>query len=293
MTQKNQGFGKAWRIISVVGLSGLLILSLQVAQGARRPVQSQEPRKPVVTVESAQTSHSFAVSEATPVGEALGQQGFRLEGKDFFSVPSDRLVESDLTIRLHHVSEEILFESETTTYGATFVPAYEVPLGQRKTVVAGIPGELQVVYLATKVDGQITEKYRLGHTLQRQPEAAVIGIGVFISSPDAAVQASLAFPPPQGPPTYEMEATAYCPLPEETDSDPWSTSVGLRSGYGIVAVDPRVIPYYTPLYIEGYGYAIAGDTGGAIHGERIDVFFYTYQETVSFGRRPIKVWVLK
>ncbi len=293
MTQKNPGFGKAWRVLSVFGLSALLIFSLQVAQGARRPVQSQEPRKPVLTVESAQMSHSFRVSEATPVGEALGAQGFRLEGKDYLSVPSERLVENDLTIRLHHVSEDTLTESETTPYGATFVPAYDVPLGQRRTVVAGILGEIQVAYLATKVDGQTKEKRRLGQTVMRQPEPAVIGIGVFISAPDATMQASLAFPHPEGPPTFEMEATAYCPLPEETDGDPWSTSVGLRSGYGIVAVDPQVIPYYTPLYIEGYGYAVAGDTGGAIRGERIDVFFYSYQETVSFGRRPIKVWVLK
>ncbi|MCX5971468.1 MAG: ubiquitin-like domain-containing protein [Coprothermobacterota bacterium] len=104
MTKKNPGFEKAWRMLSVVGLSALLIFSLQVAQGARRPVQSQEPRKPVVTVQSAQTSHSFAVSEATTVGEALGEQGIRLEGKDYFNVPLERLVENDLTIRLHHVS---------------------------------------------------------------------------------------------------------------------------------------------------------------------------------------------
>jgi len=293
MTQKNPGFGKAWRLFSVVSLSALLIFSLQVAQGARRPVQSQEPRKPVITVESTQMRHSFAVSEATLVGEALGDQGIRLEGKDYLSVPLEQPVESDLVVRVHHVSEETLTESETTPYGATFVPAYDVPLGQRKTVVAGIPGEIEVAYLATKVDGQIREKRRLGQTVRRQPEPAVVGIGVLIASPDEAVQASLAFPHPEGPPTYEMEATAYCPLPEETDGDPWSTSVGLRSGYGIVAVDPQVIPYYTPLYIDGYGYAVAGDTGGAIHGKRIDVFFYGYQETVAFGRRPIEVWVLK
>ena len=293
MTQKNPGFGKAWRMLSVVGLSALLIFSLQMAQGARRPVQSQEPRKPVLTVESAQTSHSFSVWESTPVGEALGEQGIRLEGKDFLSVPPEQPVESDLTVRLHHVSEDTLTESEATPYGATFLPAYDVPLGQRKIIAAGIPGEIQVAYLATKVDGQIKEKHRLGQTVVRQPVPAVIGIGVSISSPDAAMQASLAFLHPEGLPTYEMEATAYCPLPEETDGDPWSTSVGLRSGYGIVAVDPQVIPYYTPLYIDGYGYAVAGDTGGAIRGKRIDVFFYTYQETATFGRRPIKVWVLK
>ncbi len=49
------------------------------------------------------------------------------------------------------------------------------------------------------------------------------------------------------------------------------TASGLRSRFGVVAVDPRVIPLGTRLYIDGYGYAVAGDTGGAIKGDRIDL----------------------
>ncbi len=49
------------------------------------------------------------------------------------------------------------------------------------------------------------------------------------------------------------------------------TRTGLQGGYGVVAVDPRFIPLGTRLYIEGYGYAVAADTGGAIKGNRIDL----------------------
>ena len=81
-----------------------------------------------------------------------------------------------------------------------------------------------------------------------------------------------------------MEATAY--------SGGGTTASGMAAAVGRVAVDPRVIPLGTRLYIEGYGYAVAADTGGAIKGNRIDLFFETYDEAISFGRRKVTVYVL-
>jgi 3D (Asp-Asp-Asp) domain-containing protein len=71
------------------------------------------------------------------------------------------------------------------------------------------------------------------------------------------------------------------------------TAIGKPAGHGIVAVDPHIIPLGTHLYIPGYGHALAGDTGGAIRGNRIDLGFNSYSDAMSFGRRPIVVYVLK
>ena len=71
------------------------------------------------------------------------------------------------------------------------------------------------------------------------------------------------------------------------------TSVGLWPKRGIVAVDPRVIPYYTKLYIPGYGMAIAGDTGGAIVGTRIDLFMDSLYECYQWGRRDVEIYILE
>lgn len=60
----------------------------------------------------------------------------------------------------------------------------------------------------------------------------------------------------------------------------------------VVAVDPSVIPLGTRLYVEGYGPAIAGDTGGAIKGMKIDVFLNSNQQALQWGRRTVKVRVL-
>jgi len=59
-----------------------------------------------------------------------------------------------------------------------------------------------------------------------------------------------------------------------------------------VAVDTNVIPMHTRLFIEGYGYAVAGDRGSAIDGNDIDLGFLTVEECMEWGRREVKVYVL-
>jgi 3D (Asp-Asp-Asp) domain-containing protein len=61
----------------------------------------------------------------------------------------------------------------------------------------------------------------------------------------------------------------------------------------VIAVDPKVIPLGTRVYVEGYGYAIAGDTGGAIKGNKIDVFITTKEEALKWGRRTVKIKILQ
>lgn len=104
--------------------------------------------------------------------------------------------------------------------------------------------------------------------------------------------------------SYVMNATAYEAGPLSTGKRPGQigygiTASGTRARRGTVAVDRRVIPLGTKLYIKSldpsvadYGYAIAEDTGGAIKGMRIDLFMNTVWECFQFGRRKVKVFIL-
>ena len=85
---------------------------------------------------------------------------------------------------------------------------------------------------------------------------------------------------------HTMTATAYTHTGNRT-------ATGIWPKVGIVAVDPRVIPLGTRLYVDGYGYATAADVGGAIKGKRIDVFMETRAECRQWGRRPVQVFVLQ
>lgn len=86
-----------------------------------------------------------------------------------------------------------------------------------------------------------------------------------------------------------MEATAYAGHGITASGNPTNRN---PNGYSTIAVDPRVIPMYSKVYVEGYGYAIALDTGGAIQGNRIDLFMNSEAECNSWGIRTVKVYVI-
>ena len=67
----------------------------------------------------------------------------------------------------------------------------------------------------------------------------------------------------------------------------------MKAGRGVVAVDPKVIPLGSRVYVPGYGVAIAADTGGAIKGGRLDVCVNSVSEAYSWGVRNVTVYVLE
>ncbi|MFQ8775725.1 MAG: 3D domain-containing protein [Finegoldia magna] len=91
--------------------------------------------------------------------------------------------------------------------------------------------------------------------------------------------------------TITMRSTAYTSDPAENGGYS-TTAMGTAIRYGVAAVDPRVIPLGTRLYIEGYGYARAEDTGGAIKGNRIDLVFGSKSQSNNWGRRTVRVTIL-
>jgi 3D (Asp-Asp-Asp) domain-containing protein len=67
------------------------------------------------------------------------------------------------------------------------------------------------------------------------------------------------------------------------------TATGLPVGWGIAAVDPSVIPLGTHFYVPGYGEAVAADTGSAIYGSTVDLWFPTETEADAWGRRTVTI----
>ena len=129
-----------------------------------------------------------------------------------------------------------------------------------------------------------------GQLAQAQAEAATIETRMnqiqqqaLASAPADGDSGYDASPPPAGGgASYTMEATAYCLG--------GTTATGMRVGRGVIAVDPRVIPLGSRVHVSGYGDAIAADTGGAISGNRIDVWL-PCGEAYAWGVRTVTVTV--
>lgn len=86
-----------------------------------------------------------------------------------------------------------------------------------------------------------------------------------------------------------VEATAYSSAEPGLNA---YTALGTICRHGVIATDPNIIPLGTRVFIPGYGYAVAEDTGGAIVGHKIDVAFDTIAECYEFGRQFIDIYIL-
>lgn len=92
---------------------------------------------------------------------------------------------------------------------------------------------------------------------------------------------------------FTMTATAYTASCAGC-SGITATGINLKANPNqkVISVDPNVIPLGSRVWVEGYGEAIAGDTGGAIKGNKIDIFIPSKQDALNWGRKTVKVKVL-
>ncbi|WP_253291156.1 3D domain-containing protein [Acetivibrio sp. MSJd-27] len=92
----------------------------------------------------------------------------------------------------------------------------------------------------------------------------------------------------------EFRLTAYCPCHTCSGGYGFQTATGVKAAEGItIAVDPRVIPYHTKVYIEGVGYRIAQDCGGAVKQKHIDIFVEDHRSCYlsQYNQPSAKVWL--
>jgi cystine transport system substrate-binding protein len=121
-------------------------------------------------------------------------------------------------------------------------------------------------------------------SLARATTPETVAAGTFSPAAATAIQSSPATStPPAGARTITVSATGYA-LTGRTAS-------GLPVGWGVVAVDPSVIPLGSHMTIPGYGEAVAADTGGAIVGATIDLWFPTVAQADAWGRRTVTIVV--
>jgi len=188
-------------------------------------------------------------------------------------------------IRIIRVTEKGERTQESLPYKTIFKPVKGYRGGSAGVLVRGKPGIVQKCYLVTFKDGQPTDRKLVFQKVIAKPVDQVVA-----TSTSAALPSRGYF---TGRKVLTMIATGYEPGPRSCGPRASGrTALGLRAGYGVVAVDPNYIPLGTRLYIEGYGYAVAADTGGAIKGNRIDLGHDSYREAVRVGRRKVIVHIL-
>lgn len=222
-------------------------------------------------------------SAAASVGDLLRRRGVMLGESDKVFPSVDAPLAANVSVRVIRIAHTVLVEQLEVPYRVQTSQDSQVPRGLIRVRAPGRVGLKERMFKLTLADNVVVGRQLVGERVVRNPLDRVITVGTQVQ---IASRGEFA-----GHEMIEMLATAYSPWCCRGVDD--VTALGLRAGYGVVAVDPTIIPLGSRLYVEGYGYAIAGDTGSAIKGMRIDLGFNTIGEAIRFGRRPVRVYVVR
>ena len=220
-----------------------------------------------------------------------------------------RELKKNMTVALTEIEEEREEEKETVKDEFETVIIIEaipfdtdilfddgLPEGEERVVKEGADGEKKIVANIFYKNGEVSGREIISEEITAKPVTEIVNVGTKKTAAPAGAK-TLPDKDFEYKDVKKMNASAYTNSYRSTGKRPGDrgygiTASGMKAQVGVVAVDPKVIPLHTELYIEGYGFAVAGDTGSAIKGNKIDLFFDTEKECFDFGRRDVTVYVL-
>jgi 3D (Asp-Asp-Asp) domain-containing protein len=206
------------------------------------------------------------------VGQVLPQEGVALMAKDITRHALDQPVTANQLIEVVRVEERLEIEQEFIPFEARWIPDPEMDLDTQELRQSGNTGSIKKRTRVRYENGQPVLQVLEDEWLDQEPADRVIAYGTRITIRTMETE--------DGPIEYwrkiSMLATGYSAATSGKEKDHplyGITRSGLPAGYGIVAVDPKVIPLMTNLYVPNYGPALAADTGGKVLGKHIDLGF--------------------
>ncbi|SMB86859.1 3D (Asp-Asp-Asp) domain-containing protein [Desulfonispora thiosulfatigenes DSM 11270] len=210
------------------------------------------------------------------INEILEKEEIELKNKDYIA---KNIVDKKTKIEVIRCHEEFIEEKQEIAYEKEVKYDKEIKKGVRNIVEQGETGEKVIQYGVVYENGKEKERYVKDEKVIKEPKKEVIVEGqkeVIVVASRSNLTAKQ---------VLTMRSTAYTHTGNRT-------ATGTYPGVGTIAVDPRVIPLGTRVFVEGYGNAVARDTGGAIKGNIIDVFLNSKGECNKWGRRTVKVYIL-
>lgn len=227
------------------------------------------------------------------VREAFEEAGVTLGQTDRVEPDADSTVEQDMNVSVYRVQSSTVTVDTEIPFESREVSDSTLEKGKTRIKTKGVNGLKRTTYEVTTENGKEVKRTVISESTVKNPTAQVVAVGTKAKAAKKTVTTgsgkSLNYSK-----KLTVTATAY------TASSGSRTASGRAAQYGVIAVDPKVIPLGTKLYVEStddgktwkYGYCIAGDTGGAIKGNKIDLYYNSQGECVQFGRRSAIVYVL-
>lgn len=272
-------------------------LGTRVSAGMRVEIARSKPLVVSADGRTAQTR-----TKGRTVGAALMDLGIMVAGLDEVTPALHEELADHMTVKVTRVSEVTLVESTPIPFESISAPDDNLEIDHTRLAQAGQNGEYRKRFKVRFEDGQEVTRALVDEWQAAAPVTRIMAYGRMI--------VPRAIDTEYGPLTYwrkiRMYATSYSPARSGTPrTAAWygRTRIGLPLRKGLVAIDPNVIPFHTPLYIPGYGKALAADTGGGVRGKWIDLGYedgdyqswHWWVDVYVLEPRPVKgkiLWVL-
>ncbi|NLC68800.1 MAG: DUF348 domain-containing protein, partial [Clostridiaceae bacterium] len=237
-------------------------------------------------------THSITVEDVLNENNIKIDDDDRIEG----AVLEDRVFRG-MCINIVRVEENLIIESEPISYKVEKRPNQRLDQGVERKVREGKEGIRELLYRVVYEDGVLKTKELVKETIATAPVNELIEYGTiaaYTTSRGETFRYSK---------VLDMRATSYTSSFKDTGKNPdhpqfGITYTGIKARRGIIAVDPKVIPLGTRVYVEclgntpDYGFALAADIGGAIKGDLIDLYFETQEEVDKWGLKKVRVYIL-
>lgn len=223
------------------------------------------------------------------VENALNILGYEITDDDILNVDKNAQIEDDMKITLKKVTYVDEKSTKKISYKTVEKDSDDIMTGESEVSQKGVDGEKEVTKRCKYIDGKYDSTKVIDEKVTKEPVDKIVLNGTKRGTTTDTSGAPVSY-------SYMVSGsgTAYTAAPGAL------TATGVPVYEGGVAVNPAIIPYGSKLYIEAadgshaYGYATAVDTGGALmDGSAIvDLFYFSYDDCVSFGRRDVNVYVL-
>lgn len=216
-------------------------------------------------------------TKSRTVGEIVELMGIELDENEKARTDLTATVNADTDINVDCVEYGTDTATSPVEYETRYVDIQTIPRGSTKVYQQGRAGTKTTEYKVTYLNGVECEREVSNEYISTAPTECVIyrGVGGSVSA---------------GGKTYTYSYYIDCASTVYTGGG--TTASGLPASENVIAVDPRVIPLGTRVYIDGVGFRTAADTGGSIKGNFIDIYYNSGNPALAgYGRRSVRVYI--
>jgi uncharacterized protein YabE (DUF348 family) len=233
---------------------------------------------------------------STTVADFLKHQGIKLDKLDRVEPSLHENIQENMVVNVVKVKKVTDVVEEPVDFAVVTKQDATLPKGERRIIQPGEKGLVAKTYEVMLENGKEVSRKLIAAKTIKASQTRIVAVGTKVTASRSADVQSRPTSRGQNDVAKEFYVTAtaytaYC----EGCSGTTRTGMNLRANPSlkVIAVDPNIIPLGSKVYVEGYGYAIAADTGSAIHGYKIDIFMPERSDALRWGRKRVKIRVLQ